>query len=148
MQSSELFLLVTTGLCFYCTGASWMLQIVCYPTYQLVGDAEFVPFHVSFGRRLGIAAVAPMVITALMTFVLVFFRPEDAPLWAALVVAACSAIILGTTATLEVPRHMKLDREGKSEQVIKELVSNNIPRVASWTVASLTLLWMLTQVFG
>ncbi len=134
-----MFLLVLTVLCFYCTGSSWMLQFVCYPTYIFVGDKEFVPFHVSFGRRLIAAAVVPMVATCLGTFALLFLRPAEAPLWTAIVAAVCGAVILLTTVALEVPKHLKLDKEGKSDAVLHALVRDNIPRTLAWTIASLAL---------
>lgn len=134
-----MFLLVLTVLCFYCTGSSWMLQFVCYPTYIFVGDKEFVPFHVSFGRRLIAAAVVPMVVTCLGTFALLFLRPAEAPLWTAIVAAVCGAVILLTTVALEVPKHLKLDKEGKSDAVLHALVRDNIPRTLAWTIASLAL---------
>ncbi|MBC8100259.1 MAG: hypothetical protein H7Y11_12505 [Armatimonadetes bacterium] len=147
MDTATLFLLVVTALCCYCTGASWMLQIVCYPTYALVGAAEFVPFHVSFGRRLIAAAVGPMVITCWMTFALVFLRPAAAPLPAALLAAACGLVILVTTIVLEVPKHLALDRDGKSDALINGLVRDNLPRMIAWTVASVALLYQVVVVF-
>jgi hypothetical protein len=147
MDTSLLFLLVITALCFYCTGASWMLQFVAYPTYLLVGDKEFVPYHVSFGKRLLPAVVVPMVLTCIGLFILVFVRPAAAPQWASLVAAACAAVILATTIFLEVPKHLALDKDGKSDALINGLVRDNLPRTAAWTLASLMLLYMLTTVF-
>ncbi|MBL8155140.1 MAG: hypothetical protein JNM70_13230 [Anaerolineae bacterium] len=120
-----------------------MLQFVCYPTYTFVGDKEFVPFHVSFGRRLIAAAVVPMVLTCLGTFALLFLRPAAAPMWTAIVAAVCGAVILLTTVVLEVPKHLKLDKEGKSDAVLQALVRDNIPRTLAWTVASLVLAYAL-----
>lgn len=134
-----IFLLGLTVLCVYCTGASWMLQFVCYPTYTYVGEKEFVPFHVSFGQRLIGAAVVPMVLTCLGTFVFLFFRPATVPTWVAVVAAVCGVVVLVTTIVFEVPKHLKLDKEGKSEALLKGLVRDNIPRTLAWTVASLAL---------
>ncbi len=145
MRGDELFLVVVTVMCFYCTGASWMLQVVCYPTYALVGEKEFVPFHVAFGKRLVYAAIIPMVLTIFASFALVFVRPEAAPMWAALGVALCTAVVLGTTVALEVPKHNRLDTHGKDDALISGLVRDNIPRVACWTLASLLLVYMLTE---
>jgi hypothetical protein len=147
METSQLFLLVCTVLCFYCTGASWLLQIVCYPTYALVGEQEFVPFHVDFGKRLLVAAVVPMVMTAFLVFALVVVRPAATPQWATLVAAVCMAVVLGTTALFEVPRHLALDRDGKSLALINGLVRDNIPRVISWTLASLVLTYAVITTF-
>jgi hypothetical protein len=146
MDGSQLYLLIVTILCLYCTGASWLLQFVCYPTYLLVGEKEFVPFHVSFGRRL-MVAVVPMGITCIGMIALLFARPDNVPVWAALLAVACAVVILGTTVVLEVPKHMKLDREGKSDALINGLVRDNLPRTIGWTLASITLAYMVTLQF-
>jgi hypothetical protein len=137
------FLFLLLPLCWYCTGASWLLQVVAYPTYHLVGEAEFVPFHVAFGRRLLPVMVVPMVLTNLAMFALPFYRPESVPDWLAWTIAACSAVIVATTALSEVPKHNQLDRTGKSGKLIDGLVRDNLPRTAAWTVASLLLAWAL-----
>jgi hypothetical protein len=147
MSNPELFLVFCTVMYFYCTGCAWMLQIVAYPTYSLVGEKEFVPFHVESGKRLRFVMIAPMVLTIWASFFLVFLGPEAAPLWARMAVAFGSAVILGTTLGLELPKHMQLDREGKSEALIQALVRDNMPRVFFWTTGSLLLVYMLTQTF-
>jgi hypothetical protein len=138
-----LFLLILTLLCLYCTGASWLLQFVCYPTYTLVGDKEFVPFHVSFGERLIAVTVVPMFLTSLGTIALLFLRPATTPLWTAIVAALCGVVIIFTTVAFEVPKHQKLDKEGKSEAVLNALVRDNIPRTVAWTLASVILAYAL-----
>jgi hypothetical protein len=148
MSSADGFLLFCTVMYFYCLGCAWMLQVVCYPTYALVGEKEFVPFHVDFGKRLRWSMIAPMVLTIWATFFLVLLRPDDAPLWASLLVALGSVVILGTTLGLELPKHLQLDREGKSDALIQALVRDNMPRVFFWTTGSLLLVYMLTQALG
>jgi hypothetical protein len=143
MDAGQWFILVLTAFCLYCTGASWMLQVVCYPTYLLVGAAEFVPFHISFGRRLMIAVI-PMGLTCLGMIALVFLRPETVPLWAVLGAALCGAVILFTTIALEVPKHLKLDKDGKSDALIHGLVRDNLPRTAAWTIASVLLIYIVS----
>lgn len=143
MSVPMLLLSVCAVVFIYATSGCWMLQIVCYPTYQHVGTNEFVPFHVAFGQRLIPVFVVPAVLANLLSFVLVFVRPTNIPLWPALLVAACSLIILLTTVLIEVPKHQALDRDGKSDALIAGLVSNNLPRAISWTVGSAVLLYML-----
>ncbi len=147
MDAANVFLLVCTVLCFYCTGASWMLQFVAYPTYLLVGAKEFVPFHVSFGKRLLPSVVVPMVLTCVGLFILVFARPANTPSWAVILAAVCAVIILLTTIFLEVPKHLKLDKDGKSDALINGLVRDNLPRTAAWTAASLLLAYALFASF-
>jgi hypothetical protein len=143
MTTNELFLIVVTIQSFFCMGASWMLQIVCYPTYLLVGEKEFVPFHVDFGKRLIGVVVVPMVVTCIFSFILLVVAPPNAPMIILLGVALCSAIILITTIFLEVPKHMKLDKDGKSDVLIHGLVRDNLPRTACWTIASFLLAYAL-----
>ncbi len=125
-----------------------MLQVMAYPTYALVGKAEFIPFHVSSGRRLIPVFVIPAVLTCLASWVLVIVRPPAVPLWAALLVALCTLIILVTTIVIEVPKHNKLDKDGKDDRLIEQLVRDNMPRVACWTLGCLLLLYMTVQAFS
>lgn len=147
MDSSKLLLLATAALFWYATGASWLLQYVAYPTFKRVNKDGFVPFHVAFGKHLLVATVTPMVVGNLCSFVLVFFHPESSPVGLVYLVAICSVIILFTTMKYEVPRHKKLDEVGKDDALIDGLVQNNVPRTASWTVASLALAYMILQAF-
>ena len=100
-----ILLFVTTVLFVYSTCGCWLLQIMSYPTYHLVGEKEFVPFHVASGKKLIPVFVVPAVLGCAASLALVFFRPEGMPLWSALIVAACALVILATTGIIEVPKH-------------------------------------------
>ncbi len=145
MEFSSMFLIACTVLYLYCTGGSWMLQIVSYPTYHHVGEREFVPFHVDSGKRLIPIFVIPAVLVCLATVALVFLRSSSTPLWASLVVALCSLVILVTTIALEVPKHNALDKNGKNTALIDGLVRDNLPRAISWTLGSGLLVFMTVQ---
>lgn len=142
-----LFLLCTT-LYIYAASGCWMLQAVSYPTYSLVGEKEFVPFHVAFGQKLLPVFVGPAVLANLASFVLLLIRPATMPFWVAALVAVCSLVILLTTVLIEVPKHQALDKNGKSEALIQGLVRDNLPRAISWTVGSVALLWVLMGMLG
>jgi hypothetical protein len=144
MSLALILLVACTTLYLYAAGGCWLLQVVCYPTYQLVDEKDFVPFHVAFGNRLLPVFVIPAVLACLSSFVLLGVRPSAVALWPALIVAVCSAIILLTTILIEVPKHQALDKNGKSSKLIDELVTNNLPRAISWSVGSLFLLYMMS----
>ncbi len=148
MSASEILVLITAVLFVYCTCGCWMLQWLSYPTYSLVGEAEFVPFHVESGKRLIPIFVVPAVLACMLGIALVVFRPPSMPLIAALIVAACAVIILGTTAIVEVPKHQWLDKHGKSEEVIQALIRSNLPRALSWTVGSAVLVWQVATLMA
>src|SRR5688500_5373527 len=132
MELGHVLVLAGVVLSAWSASGCWLLQVVCYPTYPLVGTAEFVPFHVAFGRRLGPVFVAPAVLTNLLTFVMLGVRPPQIPLSAAIGVALCSVVILGTTFASELPKHMKLDRTGKDDALLKALIRDNLPRALAW----------------
>jgi Na+/melibiose symporter-like transporter len=139
MGLNEWLLSITTILFWYAAGGCWLLQVVAYPTYSLVGVDEFVPFHVDFGKRLLRVFVGPAVLACIGAFLLLFLRPQSLPFWVAALIAACGAIILATTMLIEVPKHNALDRDGKSEVLIQGLVQNNLPRAISWTIGGILL---------
>jgi hypothetical protein len=143
METSSVIFLVCTVLYVYAASGCWMLQVVSYPTYTLVGEKEFVPFHIAFGRKLLPVFVGPAVMANLASFVLLLMRPSQMPFWVAALVALCSLTILLTTILIEVPKHQALDKDGKSEVLIQGLVRDNLPRALSWTVGSIALLWTL-----
>lgn len=135
-----MLLQVCTLAFFYCLGISWLLQVVVYPTYRLVGKAEFVPFHVAQGRRMIPVLMVPMSATSILALVTaVLYRAEANAnlLWG---VAACAVVVLGTTLVSEVPKHMALDKDGKDDRLIDGLVRANLPRSLAWTVGSVLLL--------
>lgn len=113
----------------------WLLQVVAYPTYRIVGREQFVPFHVDFGRRLIPVFVVPAVLACLSFFALIFARPPGAPLLDAIVAAVAGAIVLATTGAIEVPTHMALDRDGYDDAKIDSLIRWNLVRALAWLVA-------------
>lgn len=145
MEFSTLVFLICTVLYVYAASGCWMLQVVSYPTYSLVGEKEFVPFHIAFGQKLLPVFVGPAVVANLASFVLLFVRPAAMPFWVAALVAVCSLVILLTTILIEVPKHQALDKNGKSEALIQGLVRDNLPRAIGWTVGSIALLLTLVE---
>lgn len=124
---------------FYCLGISWLLQAAIYPTYHLVGPADFVPFHVAQGKRMIPVMVVPMFATSVLgiaTAVLLRGEPYALLLWG---VGLCGVIVIGTTLLSELPKHMKLDTLGKDDRLIDGLIKDNLPRSLAWTVGAVLL---------
>jgi hypothetical protein len=124
---------------FFCLGISWLLQVVIYPTYRLVGKAEFVPFHVSQGQRMIPVMMVPMFgssILGIVTAVLSRNEPNAGLLWG---VGASGLVVIGTTLISELPKHLKLDKDGKDDALIEGLIRDNLPRSLAWTVGSVLL---------
>ena len=61
-MSLKLLLLLNFGFAAFLTGLIWTIQLVHYPSFGLVGKAEFVRFHQAHTTRMGYLVLAPMVV--------------------------------------------------------------------------------------
>ena len=133
-------LMVTLAFTLYMTGMIWSMQILEYPLFALVGEKEFPSYHRRHNRALPLLVILPSLAAVASAVVLIFTRPARLPLWAPLVIAALDVIVIVVTALREAPLHAKLDREGASPVVIRELVQGNWVRTLVWTANALLLL--------
>lgn len=148
MDFSHWFLLAWTVLIFAVLGEIWLVQIVVYPLFAKVGEAEYVAYHKFYSSRIPLPVIVPGFASFLLAIPLVFFAPDSVPLWMVLANLACGVVGLIVTVALEIPRHAKLENGGKQEKVIRELVRYNWPRTASITGSAFLTLLMLTAAFS
>lgn len=148
MDVAHVLVLVSLLLTTWAASGCWMLQVVCYPTYRLVSAADFVPFHVDFGRRLIPVFVIFAVLACLSFFVLLAVRPASVPLYDPLIASVAGAVILGTTGAVEVPTHNALDRTGKDDAKLTSLIRWNLSRAISWLVALASLIHATLAAFA
>ena len=148
MDFAHLFLLFCTVVVFYVTGQIWFAQIVVYPLFAKVGRDEYVAYHGSYSSRIPLPVIVPGFASFLLPVALVFFAPASVPPWMVWANAACGLVGLLVTVALEIPRHARLEKGGKQEQVIRELVRYNWPRTLSITASALLTLLMLTAAFA
>lgn len=136
---------ITLALTRYMTGMIWSMQILEYPLFALVGPKEFPAYHQRHNRGLPLLVILPSVGAFLSAVVLIFTRPARLPLWASIVIAALDLCIVAVTAAREAPLHARLDREGYSPTVIRQLVLGNWIRTLLWTVTAIILLVLTAQ---
>jgi hypothetical protein len=148
MDFAHWLLLLWTGVIFYVLGEIWFAQIVVYPLFAKVGPAEYVSYHRFYGSRIPMPVILPGFASFLVPVALVFFGPESVPAWMTLANAACGLVGLAVTVALEIPRHSRLERDGKLEEVIRELIRYNWPRTLSISVSALLTLMMLPAAFS
>ncbi len=148
MDFAHMFLLFWTAVIFYVTGGIWFAQIVVYPLFGKVGTNEYVAYHRFYSSRIPLPVIVPGFASFLLPVVLVFLRPDSVPMSLALANAACGLIGLYVTVVLEIPRHARLEKGGKQEAVIRELVQYNWPRTLSITGSALLTLLMFTAAFS
>ncbi len=148
MDFSHWFLLFWMVVIFYVTGGIWFAQIVVYPLFSKVGEKEYVAYHKFYSSRIPLPIIVPGFASFLLPIALVFLRPESVPLSLALANVACALVGLFVTVALEIPRHARLEKGGKQEVVIRELIRYNWPRTLAITGSALLTLPMLTVAFS
>ena len=137
--------IVTLGLTLYMSGMIWSMQMLEYPLFALVGPKEFPTYHRRHNRALPIFVILPSLAALVSAIVLIFTRPARLPLWSTIVVAVIDLLVVVVTVAREAPLHAKLDRDGYSETVIRQLVRGNWIRTILWTANALLLLALTVQ---
>ena len=140
--------IITLGLTLYMTGMIWSMQVLEYPLFALVGPKEFPAYHRRHNRGLPVFVILPSLAAFVSAVVLIFTRPARLPLWSSIVVAAIDLVVVVVTVAREAPLHGKLDREGYSETVIRQLVQGDWIRTILWTANGLFLLVLTAQLIG
>jgi hypothetical protein len=148
MDFAHMLLLFWTALIFYVLGGIWFAQIVVYPLFGKVGEDEYVAYHKFYSSRIPLPVIVPGFASFLLPIALIFFGPESVPMWMTLSNAACGLVGLVVTVALEIPRHARLEKGGKQERVIRELILFNWPRTISITASALLTLGMLVTAFS
>ncbi|QDU65621.1 hypothetical protein [Engelhardtia mirabilis] len=114
-------------------GLIWMVQLVHYPLYALVGAREFPAFEASHARRIT-PLVAPLMGLELVTGGLLALDPPSAA--DALPLRVGFGLIVAiwlSTALLQIPCHARLERSF-DPATHRLLVATNWLRTAAWTV--------------
>jgi hypothetical protein len=148
MDGGHWLLLLWTAVIFYVTGQIWLVQIVVYPLFGKVGPAEYVAYHRYYSSRIPLPVIIPGFTSFLLPLALVFVRPAPVPLWLALANVACGLVGLAVTVGWEIPRHDRLERGGKQEPVIRELIRYNWPRTLALSASAFLTLLMLVAAFA
>lgn len=131
---------VNLGAALFLTGLIWTIQVVHYPLFARVGEAEFAAYEAEHTGRITLI-VGPMMLVELVAAVaLVWARPAEVPGWAAWVALGLVGVIWASTVFLQIPRHGEL-AGGFAAGAHGALVATNWIRTAAWTARSGVLFW-------
>jgi hypothetical protein len=123
--------------CWFMTGVIWLVQILVYPFFRLVGEKEFSKIH-QFHTSQITWIVAPVMLLELASASWLYFHiPNKLFLWNLISVA----VLWILTASVNVPSHNRLSFDSESSK--KQLVFLNWPRTFIWTFRGLFILALL-----
>lgn len=137
--------LTTFALIFYGAGASFVESFVNYPTWSLIGSAEFRTYHQALSPLVIGYMVIPMLIATVLTMLLAWCRPAAVPRWAIWLSITLQMIIWISTATIQLPIQFQLSANGQSLPLIEQLISTNwwyrkIPQI----INTILFVWMMS----
>lgn len=128
-------------------GIGWLVQLVAYPLFAEVGEAEFPRFHAEWSRRIGIVVFAPMSVDLVTSIWLAVSPPEGVATALAIAGAVLAAVTWLSTAFLQVPCHERLSA-GFDSQVHARLLRTSWVRTVAWSAHGAICVVMLSQAAG
>jgi uncharacterized membrane protein len=117
-------------------GLIWLIQVVHYPLFAKVGEAQFRQYSEDH-QRLITYVVLPLMFVELITSCLLWlWRPAGVSDFAVLAGIVLVLVIWGSTFVIQVPQHAKL-LDGYDADVCRNLVLSNWIRTVAWSVRGL-----------
>lgn len=142
-MNSRWVFLVAFALVFYGNGAAFIESFVNYPSWHLIGNAEFTAYHRFITQPVLTFLVAPALLGTIFTVLMLWFRPSTIPLWAVWSAIVLQAIMWLSTATIQVPIQLQFSEHGLSLPAIERLIVTNwwLRRIP-YAISAGLFLWM------
>lgn len=121
-------------------GLIWFVQVVHYPMFRHVGDAQFIEYERIHQQRTT-WIVAPLMLIELVTGAWIALAGL-APFWLAWSGVGLIGLLWLSTACVQVPLHARLSK-GWDARAGRALVLTNWVRTLAWSVRTVIALWML-----
>ena len=122
-------LLLTATTC-YLAGLAWVVQLVVYPAFRLVGREEWPRFHAHHSRTITWAVGPAWALQGVAAATVLVTRRDAAA--AALGLLAVVPVVV--TAAWAVPAHARLD--GQDPALLDRLQRAHAVRTAAWTLGA------------
>jgi hypothetical protein len=146
MNARWVFLIAFALVC-YGNGAAFIESFVNYPSWHLIGPAEFRRYHHFISPRILTFLVAPALLGTVFTVLLLWFKPAAIPTGVVWLAIALQVIVWVSTAAIQVPIQIQLSADGLSIQLIERLIETNFwLRRIPYTACMCVFLWMASAV--
>jgi len=131
----------TTGL----AGLAWVVQLVVYPAFRVVGSTSAWPaLHAHHTRAMATVVTLPWAVQGLTLAALLLRRPPGTTLPLLLLTGALAATTVVVTAVSSVPLHTRL-ASGYDDVLARRLVTTNWLRTGAWTAGAACSLVLLAR---
>ncbi len=127
---------------WFLMGLIWMVQLVHYPLFAKVGQAEFPSYALAHSNLITFLVGPLMMLELLTALALLTQWPPNLPGWLGWLGLALVGVIWFTTMLLAVPLHARLAL-GFDAQVHALLLGTNWTRTLAWTARGLLTAWLL-----
>ncbi len=113
--------------CTALAAVGWLVQVVVYPSFALVGAAEWDGFHTRHQRVIGFVVGPPWLAQGVVVVLLTLATGLPGAVLAALALAGVALTVLGA-----VPEHQRLGPGGD----LRRLRRANLARTLVWTLSA------------
>ena len=99
-MNPKTFLLLNVALAFYGIGAIWAHEVDIFRSWKLIDAKDFPKVQRAHWRKLPYWVIAPVGLSLLGSFALVFYHPAGSPAWALWGNVGCQVVAIVLTALL------------------------------------------------
>jgi uncharacterized membrane protein len=131
----------------FMTGVIWIIQILHYPLFNMVGREDFAAYEAAHTNLITVVVMPAMLLELILTAMIFFAPPANIPSSLNWLNAVLLGIIWLSTAFLQVPQHSIL-AGGFIESAHRMLVNSNWIRTIAWSskaVIATVMVWMLMR---
>jgi uncharacterized membrane protein len=131
----------------FMTGVIWIIQILHYPLFNMIGRENFVAYEAAHTNLITLVVMPAMLLELIFTAIIFFAPPANIPSGLNWLNAVLLAIIWLSTAFLQVPQHSILS-SGFDEKAYRMLVNSNWIRTVAWSgkaVIAALMVWLVMK---
>lgn len=140
----NLLFAVHVGATLVMVGVIWVVQVVHYPLFALVGEGGFAAYQQSHAGLIGLVVVPMMLVEAGTAVLFLFQRPSYMSVGQVVVGLVLVGLVWGVTFFVSVPQHGVLSR-GFEAEAHRLLVMTNWWRTLLWSLRGGLVLWVLVR---
>ena len=146
-MDSRILILLHLIATVFMTGVIWIVQILHYPLFNMVGRENFAAYEATHTNLITVVVIPAMLLELILTAMIFFAPPTSVPSSLNWLNAVLLAVIWLSTAFLQVPQHSILS-SGFDEKAYRTLVNSNWIRTVAWSakaVIATVMVWMMMR---